>query len=92
MLDCRLGVGGLEHDRQFMVVSSAAVCVTQKRAARLCLIQPSFTDVSLPHRRLLLSHKGKGRLQVMSICIAPIHETPLRRSGSGGSRHGLGWA
>ena len=62
MLDCRLGVGGLEHDRQFMVVggSSAAVCVTQKRAARLCLIQPSFTDVSLPHRRLLLSHKGKG--------------------------------
>ncbi len=39
-----LGRRGLRYDRQWMVVTEAGVCVSQKRAAHLCLIRPAINE------------------------------------------------
>lgn len=36
---------GLEYDRQWMIVDSNGICVTQKQNSRLCLIRPFIDKV-----------------------------------------------
>lgn len=37
-------LGGLKHDRRWMVVDPQGVMITQRKVARLCLIQPKLTN------------------------------------------------
>ncbi|XP_021941383.1 molybdenum cofactor sulfurase isoform X2 [Zootermopsis nevadensis] len=46
-----IGLRGLLYDREWMVVTPAGVCLTQKQDAKLCLIQP---NVDLSSRSLIL--------------------------------------
>lgn len=49
---------GLKFDRQWMVVNSAGVCLTQKQNCRMCLIKPHInTEKDL----LILSFPGKSQ-------------------------------
>jgi molybdenum cofactor sulfurtransferase len=50
------GSKGLLYDREWMVVTPAGVCLTQKREPRLCLIRPS---IDLNSRLLILHFSGE---------------------------------
>jgi len=45
--ECRLSTRGLDCDRLFMVVTDTGVCVSQKRAPRLCTVHPSLSASQL---------------------------------------------
>lgn len=51
----KLGRRGLKYDRQWMVVTEAGVCVSQKRAAHMCLLQPAIDECAAT---LTLSYPG----------------------------------
>lgn len=59
------GSKGLLYDREWMVVTAAGVCLTQKRGPKLCLIQPS---IDLNSRLLILQFPGELHI-VFSIDI-----------------------
>lgn len=40
--DWTIGASGLEFDRNWMIVTSAGVCLTQKNNPRMCLIRPKI--------------------------------------------------
>ncbi|XP_075212171.1 molybdenum cofactor sulfurase isoform X2 [Lycorma delicatula] len=61
-IDCR----GFKYDRQWMVITSVGVALTQKTEPRLCLINPHLTENS---EYLILSAPG------MEDCYVPIHLT-----------------
>lgn len=46
---------GLKYDRQWMIVNSSGVCVTQKHNMRLCLIKPL---INLRENILTLTYEG----------------------------------
>lgn len=50
------GSKGLLYDREWMVVTPAGVCLTQKREPKLCLIRPS---IDLSSRLLILHFSGE---------------------------------
>lgn len=52
----QLVLTGLNYDRQWMIINSSGVCVTQKHNRRLCLIKP-FIDI---YKNILtLSYDGE---------------------------------
>ncbi|XP_070833976.1 molybdenum cofactor sulfurase [Chaetodon trifascialis] len=56
-----VGQQGLLYDRGWMVVNGNSVCLSQKRAPRLCLIRP---QVHLPSNKLLLQASGMDTISV----------------------------
>ncbi|XP_041803884.1 molybdenum cofactor sulfurase [Chelmon rostratus] len=56
-----VGQRGLLYDRGWMVVNGNGVCLSQKRAPRLCLIRP---QVHLPSNKLLLQASGMDTISV----------------------------
>ncbi|XP_076599323.1 molybdenum cofactor sulfurase [Chaetodon auriga] len=56
-----VGQQGLLYDRGWMVVNGNGVCLSQKRAPRLCLIRP---QVHLPSNKLLLQASGMDTISV----------------------------
>ena len=42
-----LQFGGLKHDRRWMVIDKEGVMITQRKVARLCLIQPELLNVEV---------------------------------------------
>lgn len=54
-----IGSRGLMYDREWMVVTPAGVCLTQKQDTKLCLIQPS---VDLSSRSLILQFPGESHI------------------------------
>ncbi|KAG7999948.1 Transmembrane 9 superfamily member 3 [Nibea albiflora] len=59
--DWPVGPHGLLYDRGWMVVNGNGVCLSQKRAPRLCLIRP---QVHLPSNKLLLQASGMDTISV----------------------------
>lgn len=54
-----IGSRGFLYDREWMVVTPAGVCLTQKQDTKLCLIQPS---VDLSSRSLILQFPGESHI------------------------------
>ncbi|XP_046392268.1 molybdenum cofactor sulfurase isoform X2 [Ischnura elegans] len=54
-----VGVNGLLYDRQWMIVTSNGVCVTQKIAPSICMIQPK---IDLEGELLLLNYPGMQQI------------------------------
>lgn len=71
-----IGSRGFLYDREWMVVTPAGVCLTQKQDTKLCLIQPSI-DLSM--RLLILQFPGKSHhiayLCTCYMCYLALNET-----------------
>ena len=63
MTECRLTDRGLQHDRQFMIVTDNGACVSQKRAPQMCAVRPSISE---SQRHLVLSHPGSYVLHTVA--------------------------
>lgn len=63
----RLEAFGLEHDRRWMVVDSQGVMLTQRKLARMCLLQPLITasgiSIASPSGNVLLVDIPRGEQQ-----------------------------
>lgn len=53
-----IGPRGFLYDREWMVVTAAGVCLTQKQDSKLCLIQP---NMDLRSRSLILQFPGESQ-------------------------------
>jgi molybdenum cofactor sulfurtransferase len=75
MESCVIGSRGFLYDREWMVVTPAGVCLTQKQDTKLCLIQPS---IDLSRRLLILQFPGKSHstayLYTCYICYLALNE------------------
>lgn len=68
-----IGPRGFLYDREWMVVTPAGVCLTQKQDTKLCLIQPS---IDLSSRLLFLHFPGKSQITEY-LCTCYIHYLEL---------------
>ncbi|KAK0169074.1 hypothetical protein PV327_002820 [Microctonus hyperodae] len=62
-----LNTKGLQYDREWMVMTSAGVCLTQKQEVKLCMVKPT---ICLEENVMKINYPGsvvKLRLRVMNI-------------------------
>ncbi|KAJ8682706.1 hypothetical protein QAD02_018498 [Eretmocerus hayati] len=52
---------GLQYDREWMITTSAGVCLTQKQEPRLCLIKPI---IDIKNDQLILQYPGMPTIEV----------------------------
>lgn len=57
----KLGRRGLEYDREWMIVTSGGVCLTQKLEIKMCLIKPRL---DLKKMKLILSYPKMPEIEV----------------------------